>query len=69
MTNFGPNTLPPPSSGEMEGMRRIVTALVHQLGGSACIDRAELERVATERATVQVIHDEMHNYILKEVYE
>jgi hypothetical protein len=69
MTNFGPNTLRPPPDSEAEGMRRIITALVHQLGGAAYIDRAELERVASEHATVRVTYDEMHNYTLKEVYE
>jgi hypothetical protein len=57
----------PPLNAETEGMRQIITALVHQLGGSAFVDRAEIVRVLNEGWTVHVTHDTEDNFTFKEV--
>jgi hypothetical protein len=51
---------------EKEGMRILLVALLHQLGGSAVVPEVELMRVQRARLTVHVVQQE-DMYILREV--
>lgn len=66
---LGPNTLPPPSgdSQTIEGMRVLITALVHQLGGSAVVEKVELDRVYLENKGIDVYEDDSHRFTIREV--
>jgi hypothetical protein len=49
-----------------EGMRVFLTALLHQLGGSAVVPEVELHRIRDKRMTVHVVQSE-DMYMLREV--
>lgn len=63
-TNFNPD--PEYQEKTVEGMRVLLVALLHQLGGSAVVPEVEITRVQHERMTVQVVQNE-DMYILREV--